>query len=202
MTSPKIAVIYYSTYGHIRKLVDAAIVGAKAKGATVTLYQFPETLSEEILAKQHAAPKDPQAPAIKPDDLKEYDGFIFAFPTRYGRAIAQVSAFFDATGGLWAAQALNGKMATIITSTGTQHGGQETTVATSLPFLVHQGIIFVPIGYKCPLITKMEAISGGTPWGATTLAAGDGSRQPSEDELSIAKFHGEHFTEIMTKYVS
>ncbi|KAG8815133.1 hypothetical protein FRC17_000846 [Serendipita sp. 399] len=129
MTSPKIAVIYYSMWGHVRKMAEAAAEGAKAKGANVTLLQFAETLPEAVIAKMHGAPKDDSIPVVKPDDLKEYDGYIFAFPTRYGRAVAQVSAFFDQTGGLWAAQALNGKMATIITSTGTQHGGQGKPIA-------------------------------------------------------------------------
>lgn len=206
----KIAIIYYTTYGHIRKLVDATAAGVKAaKGADgaplnaeVTIYQFPEILSDEILAKQYAAPKDTSIPVIKATDLPQYDGFIFAFPTRYGRAVAQASAFFDSTGGLWASQALNGKMGSIVTSTATQHGGQETTVATTLPFFAHHGIIFVPIGYKSKLISTTDAVQGGSPWGATTVAGPDGSRQPSELELELATYHGEHFASIVTKYVS
>ncbi|PVG04150.1 NAD(P)H:quinone oxidoreductase, type IV [Serendipita vermifera] len=201
MTAPKIAVIYYSLYGHIAKLVHAAAEGAKAKGAQVSIYRFPETLSDEVLAKMGAAPKEDH-PAISPNDLKDYDGYIFCFPTRYGRAVAQVSAFFDMTGGLWATQALNGKMATIIVSTGTQHGGQETTVLTTIPYLAHHGIIYVPIGYKNSIITDMSEVLAGSPYGAATLAASDGSRQPSEKELALSKWHGEHFTEILTKYVS
>ncbi|CAG8682350.1 17249_t:CDS:2, partial [Acaulospora colombiana] len=120
MTVPKIAVIYYSLYGHVAKLANTAAEGVKAKGGEATIYQFQETLSDEVLAKMSAAPKE-NHPVITPNDLKQYDGFIFCIPTRYGRAVAQVSAFFDMTGGLWASQALNGKMATIIVSTGTQH---------------------------------------------------------------------------------
>ncbi|KAG8769287.1 hypothetical protein FRC20_011718 [Serendipita sp. 405] len=123
-------------------------------------------------------------------------------PTRYGRAVAQVSAFFDSTGGLWGTQALNGKMATIITSTGTQHGGQETTVLTTLPYLAHHGIIFVPLGYADKNLTQMNEIMGGSPWGAATLAASDGSRQPSKIELDMANFHAGHFANTVKKYVS
>ncbi|KAG8787355.1 hypothetical protein FRC15_009461 [Serendipita sp. 397] len=202
MASPKIAVIYYSMYGHIRGMAHAAVEGAKAKGATVTLLQFAETLPQEVIAKMHGGPKDESVPIVKPNDLTEFDGFIFCFPTRYGRAVAQVSAFFDSTGGLWGTQALNGKMATIITSTGTQHGGQETTVLTTLPYLAHHGIIFVPLGYADKNLTQMNEIMGGSPWGAATLAASDGSRQPSKIELDMANFHAGHFANTVKKYVS
>ncbi|KAG9056527.1 hypothetical protein FS842_010364 [Serendipita sp. 407] len=264
MASPKIAVIYYSMYGHIRGMAHAAVEGAKAKGATVTLLQFAETLPQEVIAKMHGGPKDESVPIVKPNDLTEFDGYIFCFPTRYGRAVAQVSAFFDSTGGLWGTQALNGKMATIITSTGTQHGGQgerpkqppppllpllylphhlslqysmkyilthcnrtETTVLTTLPYLAHHGIIFVPLGYADKNLTQMNEIMGGSPWGAATLAASDGcehplllfppylleesyanpptptlARQPSKIELDMANFHAGHFANTVKKYVS
>ncbi|CAG7849282.1 Flavoprotein-like protein YCP4 Flags: Precursor [Serendipita indica DSM 11827] len=216
--SPKIAVIYYSMYGHIKQMAHAAVEGIKEQGGTPTLLQFAETLPGEVLAKMHAPAKDENVPVVKPADLTEYDAFVFAFPTRYGRAVAQVSALFDATGQLWATQALNGKMATIIVSTATQHGGQETTVLTTIPYLAHQGmsmfnkqpssltsppgIIYVPVGYKNQDIMNMTEILGGSPYGAATLAAGDGSRQPSELEIKGAKFHGMHFSEIVSKYIS
>jgi len=178
-----------------------AVEGAKANGAEVTLLQFPETLSEEILGKMYAPAKDKDVPIVQPAQLADFDAFIFAFPTRYGRAVHQVDAVFDATGGLWKSQALNGKMATIIVSTGTQHGGQETTVLTTIPYLAHHGIIYVPLGYKASSITQMKEVAGGSPYGAATLAAADGSRQPSELELGLAKFHAEHFTNIVSQYV-
>lgn len=183
-------------------MAHAAVEGIKEQGGTPTLLQFAETLPGEVLAKMHAPAKDENVPVVKPADLTEYDAFVFAFPTRYGRAVAQVSALFDATGQLWATQALNGKMATIIVSTATQHGGQETTVLTTIPYLAHQGIIYVPVGYKNQDIMNMTEILGGSPYGAATLAAGDGSRQPSELEIKGAKFHGMHFSEIVSKYIS
>jgi len=210
-SKPKIAVIYYSLYLHIHGLAQTAAQGAREAGAKVDIFRFPELLSEEVLLKQFhgqtEAKNDRDAkvnldPVIKTTDLEQYDGYIFAFPTRYGRAIAQVDAFFDQTGGLWVAQKLSGKMATILTSTGTQHGGQETTVLTTLPFLVHHGIIYVPMGYSTPKILQMNEIAGGSPYGAATLAGATGTRQPTELELEIAAHHGNHFTKILTQYVN
>ncbi|PWN49916.1 putative 1,4-benzoquinone reductase [Violaceomyces palustris] len=200
---PKIAVIVFSLYGHIAKLGEAAVEGAKAQGAEVTHYQFPETLSDEVLAKMHAnkAPiKD--LPVITPDELKKHDGFILGFPTRYGRAPAQVSAFFDQTGGLWASGALVGKFATTFTSTASQHGGLETTHLTTIPYFAHQGIIYVPIGYRqFKEQTELGEIVGSSPYGAGTVAAGDGSRQPTEIDLKVAKNQGETFAQIVGTYV-
>jgi NAD(P)H dehydrogenase (quinone) len=153
------------------------------------------------LTKMGAAPKDEAIPVLTPDDLTKYDGFIFCIPTRYGRAVGQFSSLFDQTGGLWAKQALSRKFAAIITSTGTQHGGQEVTALTTLPFLTHHGIIYVPYGYKNPALMQMNTVEGGSPWGASTLAAADGSRQPSQLELDTAKDHGKDFAEIVGIYV-
>ncbi|KAG8935142.1 hypothetical protein FRC03_011522 [Tulasnella sp. 419] len=195
-----IAVIYYSVYGHTKKLADTAAASVAKSGATVKTFQIPETLSAEVLGKLGAVPRN-NDPVIKPDDLKDFDGYIFVIPTRYGRAVAQFSAFFDMTGGLWFTQALSKKFATIITSTGTQHGGQETTALTTLPFFAHHGIIFVPLGYKSPIVTDMTEILGGSPWGSATLAGADGSRQPTEKELSLVEFHAGHFTEVVSQFV-
>jgi len=198
----KIAVIYYSMYGHIKTLASEAVKGAKATGATVDFYQLPETLSDEILGKMHAPPKDAAVPFITPSDLPQYDGFIFAFPTRYGRAVSQMSAFFDATGQLWATGALVGKFASTITSTATQNGGQETTHLTTIPFFTHHGLIYVPIGYGDKSLFDLTAVHGGSPWGASTLANGDGSRQPSDLEKGVAEYQGKYFAGVVNTFVA
>ncbi|KAK9895876.1 benzoquinone reductase [Cystobasidium minutum MCA 4210] len=197
----KIAVIYYSTYGHITKLTESVVEGAKSTGAQVDLFQIPETLSEEILAKQHAIPR-PDIPVITGDKLEEYDGFIFGFPTRYGRAPAQVSAFFDSTGKQWAAGKLVGKCATVYTSVASQHGGLETTALTTMPFFIHHGIAYVPPGYSHPELTKLDEIIGGSAYGAGTVAGGDGSRQPVESDLNVAKHQGSYFAGFVNNLVA
>jgi len=149
----------------------------------------------------HAAPRREDIPTITPDDLKECDGYIFVIATRYGRAVGQFSSFFDATGSLWMAQSLSGKFATVMTSTGTQSGGQETTALTTLPFFAHHGISYVPFGYVDPAMTTMDEIKGGAPWGAGTLAGGDGSRQPSALEIAQVGAHAKHFTEVVTQFI-
>ena len=199
----KIAVIVFSIYGHIAKLTDSIVEGAKSTGATVDVYQIPETLSEEVLAKMHANKAAIASyPVITPEKLKEYDGFIFGFPTRYGRAPAQVSAFFDQTGGLWASGALIGKFAGTFTSTASQHGGNETTHLTTIPFFVHHGINYVPFGYRAfAEQTNLEQIHGASAYGAGTIAAGDGSRQPIDLDYTIAKSQGNHFAQVVNTYV-
>lgn len=199
----KIAVIVWSLYGHIAKLTTEVEAGIKSTGAEVDVYQIPETLSDEVLAKMHAN-KEPLSkyPVITPDKLKEYDGFIFGFPTRYGRAPAQVSAFFDQTGGLWASGALIGKFGATFTSTASQHGGNETTHLTTIPFFVHHGVNYVPYGYRgFADQTNLEQIHGVSAYGAGTIAAGDGSRQPIDIDLKIAKSQGEHFANVVNTYV-
>ncbi|EST05091.1 NADPH-dependent FMN reductase-like protein [Kalmanozyma brasiliensis GHG001] len=199
----KIAVVVWSAYGHVASISEKVVEGAKSTGATVDVYQFPETLSEEVLGKLHAN-KAPIAsfPVITPDKLKEYDGFLLGFPTRYGRAPAQVSAFFDQTGGLWATGALIGKFAGTFTSTASQHGGNETTHLTTIPFFVHQGINYVPHGYRnFAEQTNLEQIHGASAYGAGTIAAGDGSRQPIDLDFTIAKSQGEHFANVVNTYV-
>ncbi|KDQ07026.1 hypothetical protein BOTBODRAFT_120655 [Botryobasidium botryosum FD-172 SS1] len=198
--APKIAVIYYSTYGHVHTLAKEIAKGAKEAGAEVKLFQIPETFTDDILKKMGAAPRA-NDPVITIEELQEYDGYLFGFPTRYGRAVAQVSAFFDRTGGIWAKGALIRKFAGVFTSTASQHGGQETTALTTIPFFAHHGIIYVPIGYASPDLTNMDEIIGGSAYGASTLAKGDGSRQVSELELRIAKHQGETFTQVVGQYV-
>jgi len=197
----KIAVIYSSTYGHVRTLAETIGKAASAAGAEVSYFRFPEILSDEVLAKMHAAPPA-DYPIITPDALKEFDGFLLGIPTRYGRAVASVSAFFDQTGGLWATGALIGKFAGIFTSTASQHGGQETTVFSTLPILVHHGIIFVPIGYANPNLSDYSEIIGGSPYGAAAITTGDGSRGLSEKELDIAAYQGTNFAKVVGTFVA
>jgi len=200
--APKILVLYYSTYGHILKLAETVAAGAKAAGAEVDIYQVPETLPQEVLTKMYAPPKASHPVLTDVSILKNYDGFAFGIPTRYGRAPAQWSALFDQTGGLWMTGGLVGKFATIFSSTAGQHGGQETTAFTTLPFLVHHGISFVPIGYAHPGTQVMDEVSGGAPWGASTLSKSDGSRQPTKNELDIAEYQGKFFSQQVGYYVA
>lgn len=194
----KIAIVYYSTYGHIAKLAEAVKAGVEKTGATATIYQIPETLSEDVLQKLYAAPKKDH-PLATPEVLKEADGILFGFPTRFGAAPAQVRALFDSTGGLWAGGALVGKPAGIFFSTGNQAGGQETTAFTTLTFFAHHGLTFVPLGFRSKLLFNNDEVHGGSPWGAGTIAGGDGSRQPSKLELDVAEVQGESFAQIAKK---
>ncbi|KAE8897280.1 hypothetical protein PF008_g3890 [Phytophthora fragariae] len=192
----KIAIIYYSTYGHIATLAESVKAGVESMpGVTATVYQVSETLPEEVLTKMYAPPKK-DYPEATPETLKEADGILFGFPTRFGSLPSQMKAFFDSCGGLWAAGALVGKPAGIFFSTGTQGGGQETTALT---FLAHQGLTYVPLGYRAPELFNMDEIHGGSPWGAGTLANGDGSRQPSKLELTVATTQGKSFAEVTKK---
>lgn len=177
-------------------LAEEVIKGVEAAGAIAKPYQIQETLPAEVLQKMHAGgslkPKYPIIDALtKPEELKELDGFLLGAPTRYGRLPAQVSAFFDTTGQLWASGALSGKFASTFTSTASQHGGQETTHLTTIPWFVHHGIIYVPIGYTQPYLTDLTEVHGGSAYGASTVAAADGSRQPTQGELQLAKYQGE-----------
>ncbi|PLW26787.1 hypothetical protein PCASD_23424 [Puccinia coronata f. sp. avenae] len=198
----KVALLTYSMYGHIDKLADSIEEGLKSAGVSVSRFQFPETLAPEVLEKMHAAPKKSIPVLTDPTALKEFDGFLFGFPTRYGRAPAQLSTFFDMTGGLWQTAGLYGKFAGIFTSTASQHGGHETTALTTIPFLAHHGIIFVPLGYTNPNLTDNTEILGGSAWGASTIAGGDGSRQPTPKELDIATGQGKSFGAILNQYVA
>jgi len=199
MTTVKIAVVYYSTYGHVRTMALKAAEAAKATGAEVTILQCAETLSEEVLAKMHAPPKAEHA-VVDVHDLPNYDAFIFAAPTRFGGPCAQYKAMWDATGSLWGTGALQGKLATFITSTATQNGGQESTHIFQLNNFVHHGMIFVPIGYTNPAIFNLDEVHGSSPWGAGCLAGGDGSRQPSELELGLAAHQGKRIADFAAQF--
>lgn len=199
----KIYVVFYSTYGHVHTMANAVVEGARGvAGSEVSLFQVPELMSDEVLqrtgaAKAKEAFKD--VPILEPDRLPEADAIIFGTPTRFGNMAAQMRNFLDRTGQLWAKGALIGKVGSVFTSTATQHGGQETTVTSFHTTLLHHGMIIVGVPYSCQALTNMKEITGGSPYGAGTLAGPDGSRQPSANELEIARFQGRHVAEITAK---
>jgi len=195
----KVAVIYYSLYGHVGTLARSVAKGIEAAGGEPKLFQVAETLSQDILTKMHAPPKDSSVPVISdPATLEGFDGVLFGVPTRFGQMSAQVKSFFDSTGGLWQKGALVGKPAGIFFSTGTQGGGQETTALTTITQLTHHGMIYVPIGYSDPSLFSMDEIHGGSPYGAGTFAGPKGDRQPSALELGVAEHQGKYFTGVAT----
>lgn len=196
---PKILVLYYSAYGHIETMAGAIAEGARAvKGAEVTIKRVPELVSEEV-AKKSGMKLDQKAPIATVDELPNYDAIIFGTPTRFGNMTAQMRNFLDQTGGLWGKGALIGKVGSVFASTGTQHGGQETTITSFHTTLLHQGMVIVGLPYSAPGLVNMAEITGGTPYGATTLAGPDGSRKPSQNELELARFQGRHVAEIAAK---
>ncbi|ONH69046.1 Protoplast secreted protein 2 [Cyberlindnera fabianii] len=174
--------------------MHVTLAGVEKAGGEATIFQVPETLSEDVLAKMYA-PAKPDYPIATLETLESFDAFLFGIPTRYGNFPAQWKAFWDATGGLWAKGALQGKIAGVFVSTGTPGGGQEVTVLNSLSVLAHHGIIYVPLGYKNNFaeLANLTEVHGGSPWGAGSFAGGDGSRQPSELELKVATIQGESF---------
>ncbi|KAJ8483035.1 hypothetical protein ONZ45_g9750 [Pleurotus djamor] len=198
--SPRVAIIIYSMYGHVAKLAESVKAGIETAGGSAKILQVPETLPTEVLTKMHA-PAKPDYPTVAAADLKEYDGFLFGIPTRYGNFPAQWKAFWDTTGGLWASGALAGKYAGLFISTAGLGGGQETTAISSMSTLAHHGIIYVPLGYAHHFAdaTNLSEVHGGSPWGAGTLAGADGSRQPSELELRVAGIQGKMFWETLAK---
>jgi len=198
---PKVAVIYYSTWGHIYKMAQAVVKGVEEAGGDVTLYQIAETLPEDVLKKMWAAPKADH-PIVKVDDLPKYDALIFGAPTRYGIPCAQYKALWDATGALWQSGALNGKLASFFTGSATQGGGQETTAMTNMGHFVHHGMIFVPLGYGNPSMFSLDEVHGGSPWCAGTYSAPDGKRQPTELELGLAQYQGKRVTEFAATFVA
>ncbi|KAM3516198.1 hypothetical protein MY11210_000220 [Beauveria gryllotalpidicola] len=192
----KIAIVYYSMYGHIKQLADAEKKGIEKAGGTADVYQIAETLSQDVLAKMHAPPKATDVAVLTdPKTLLEYDAFLFGIPTRYGNFPAQWKTFWDKTGGIWATGGYWGKKAGLFISTGTLGGGQESTAIAAMSTLTHHGIQYVPLGYgkAFPLLADLSEVHGGSPWGAGTFAAGDGSRQPTPKELEIATIQGETF---------
>ncbi len=195
----KILVLYYSMYGHIETLANAVADGARGiAGSTVLVKRVPELMTEDV-ARRVGAKIDQAAPVATVDELGGYDAIIFGTPTRFGNMCAQMRNFLDQTGRLWMAGGLIGKVGSVFTSTGTQHGGQETTITSFHNTLLHHGMIIVGVPYSCPELTNMNEITGGSPYGAGTLAGADGKRQPSENELAIARFQGAHVTQITQK---
>ncbi len=186
----KVLVLYYSTYGHIETMAQAVAEGAKSAGAEVDIKRVAETVPESI-AKENHFKLDQAAPVVQVDDLVNYDAIIVGCGTRYGRMASQMASFLDQTGGLWFKGALNGKIGAAFTSTATQHGGQETTLFSIITNLMHLGMIIVGLPYSFQGQMKLDEVTGGSPYGATTISAGDGSRMPSENELAGARFQGE-----------
>jgi NAD(P)H dehydrogenase (quinone) len=194
-----ILVLYYSGYGHIERMAEAIAAGARSvASAEVTMKRVPELMPEEV-ARKAGMKLDQEAPIATVDELAHYDAIIFGTPTRFGNMAAQMRNFLDQTGSLWVKGALVGKVASVFASTGTQHGGQETTITSFHHTLMHQGMIIVGLPYSFAGLTRMDQISGGTPYGATTLAGADGSRQPTENELEGARFQGRHVAEIAAR---
>jgi NAD(P)H dehydrogenase (quinone) len=191
----KVLVLYYSTYGHTEALAKAVADGAASTGAKVSLKRVPELMSAEV-AKAAGAKLDQSADIAMPDELADYDAIIIGTPTRFGRVSAQMASFLDQTGGLWAQGKLIGKVGGAFVSTASQHGGAETTLFSVLTSLMHHGLITVGLPYAYAGLVKMDEVTGGSPYGASTVAAADGSRQPSENELEGGRFQGRHIAEI------
>jgi NAD(P)H dehydrogenase (quinone) len=194
----KVLVLYYSMYGHMETMAQTVVDGAKSvSGADVTLKRVPETMPEQAFADA-GGKTDQQAPLADPKELADYDAVIFGTPTRFGNMCGQMRTFMDQTGGLWADGKLHGKVASVFTSTGTG-GGQEHTISSFWTTLAHHGMVIVPLGYGIPDFFDISEVSGGTPYGASTIAGGDGSRQPNEKELNIARYQGKHVAEVAVK---
>lgn len=193
----KVLVLYYSMYGHIETMAQAVAEGVKkVDGADVVIKRVPETMSAELFTK--AGGKTQTAPEATPQELGDYDAIIIGTPTRFGNMAGQMRTFWDQTGGLWASGGLYGKIASVFSSTGTG-GGQEQTITSTWTTLAHHGMVIVPIGYATKELFDVSQVRGGTPYGATTIAGGDGSRQPSEEELTIARYQGEYVAGLAVK---
>jgi NAD(P)H dehydrogenase (quinone) len=187
---PKVLVLYYSAYGHIEQMAEAVAEGARAAGATVDVKRVPETAPEEVAKAAHFK-LNQAAPVAQIGDLELYDAVILGCPTRFGRIASQMAAFLDQAGPLWAKGVLNGKVGSAFTSTATQHGGQETTLFSMITNMLHFGFVIVGLPYSFAGQMRLDEITGGSPYGATTIAGGDGSRQPSVNELEGARRQGE-----------
>lgn len=194
----KILVLYHSSWGHIETMANEIATGAReVPGVDVTIKRVPELVPEDV-AKQYHMKLDQAAPVATPGELGDYDAIIFGAPTRFGTVSSQMRNFIDQTGGLWAKGALVGKVGSVFTSTGTG-GGNESTIAGFLPTLLHHGMIYIGLPYAAPELADISEVRGGSPYGAATIAGGDGSRQPSEKEKSLARFQGKHVATITAK---
>ena len=199
----KVLVVYYSTYGHVHKMAEAIAEGIKeVAGAEVALRRVPETLPPEVLEKMGAVEAQKSfsnVPVCTVDELAEADAVIFGTPTRFGNMCGQMRQFLDATGQLWTNGSLVGKVGSVFTSSATQHGGQESTILTFHVTLLHHGFVVVGLPYAFQGQMTLDEITGGSPYGASTIAGGDGSRMPSENELDAARFQGKHVAEIASR---
>ena len=196
MNKTKVLILYYSAYGHIEAMAQAVAAGAREVADTeVTIKRVPELVPEEA-ARKAGMKLDQAAPLATPKELADYDAIIFGTPTRFGNMAAQMRSFLDQTGGLWMNGALIGKVGSVFASSATQHGGQESTILSFHTTLLHQGMVIVGVPYSEPRLLNMDEITGGSPYGASTITKGDGSRLPSENELVIARFQGKHVAQI------
>jgi NAD(P)H dehydrogenase (quinone) len=195
---PKILVLYYSSYGHIERMAEAVAEGARLAGAEVAIKRVPELVPEEVARKSHFK-LDQAAPIASVDELPDYDAIVIGVPTRFGNMPAQMKNFLDQTGGLWFGGKLIGKVGSVFTSTATQHGGQESTILSTHTVLLHHGMVIVGLPYSFQGQMGVKEVTGGSPYGASTIADGDGSRQPSDNELNGARFQGRHVAEIAAK---
>lgn len=196
----KVLVLYYSSYGHIERMAEAVGEGARQAGAEAAIRRVPELVPEEVARKSNFK-LDQKAPIATVAELPDYDAIIIGVPTRFGNMAAQMKNFLDQAGGLWAQGKLIGKVGSVFTSSNTQHGGQESTILTAHVVLLHLGMIIVGLPYSFPGQMDMAGITGGSPYGASTIAGADGSRQPSDNELAGARFQGRHVAEIANKLV-
>ena len=194
----KVLVLYYSSYGHIEKMAEAVAEGARSAGATVDIKRVPELVPDEVAKASHFK-LDQAAPVAKVDELPGYDAIILGVPTRFGNMPAQMKNFLDQTGGLWFTGKLVGKVGSVFVSTATQHGGQESTILATHTVLLHHGMVIVGLPYAWQGQMKLDEVTGGSPYGASTIAGGDGSRQPSANELEGARFQGAHVAKIAAK---
>lgn len=194
----KILVLYYSAYGHIEQMAEAIAEGARETGATVDIKRVPELVPEEVAKNAHFK-LDQKAPIAKIEDLPDYDAIVIGTGTRFGRISSQMANFLDQAGGLWATGALNGKVGAVFTASATQHGGQETTLFSLIVNLLHFGMVIVGLPYSFQGQMRNDEVTGGAPYGATTITNGDGSRQPSENELAGARHQGKIVAETAGK---
>lgn len=195
---PRVLVLYYSAYGHIETMAQAVAAGAREAGAEVDIRRVPELVPEDVARKAHYK-LDQDAPLANIDELADYDAIVVGVGTRFGRMASQMSNFLDQAGGLWSRGALHGKVGAAFTSTATQHGGQETTLLSMITNLLHFGMVIVGLDYGYAAQMTLDEVAGGSPYGATTIAGGDGSRQPSENELGGARYQGRKVAEAAKK---
>lgn len=198
----KIAIVFYSMYGHIYKMAEAVAEGAKKEGAEVDLLRVPETLPDELveqLGGKDFAKSIEHLPVAEANALTQYDAIIIGTPTRFGNMCGQMRSFWDSTGAQWFGGELVGKVGSVFASTATQHGGQETTIRSTQTTLLHHGMVIVGLPYAFPGQMRLDEVSGGSPYGATTITGGQGERMPSDNELDAARFQGSHVASIAKK---